>query len=223
MTVLWLRKRNRRSTFATFEQALRAAEKIIYDAERRRPRRPVPIPHFPPAPARCRMSALRGGWMAAPVCRAESEPDRRSIDADRIGCWTQPYSVARALITASHRPRASGRNNAHAEDITDRPRTARTRACNGSVQRQEFQDSVRRPRAPTSSNGDRPAGRRGAVRTREPRRGNARRLLHGRVLLKAGEVSWNGSVGDLLTVPDELHSLDAVEDSVILLTVVKIR
>ena len=48
-------------------------------------------------------------------------------------------------------------------------------------------------------------------------------VLHGRVLLRAGEVSWNGSVGDLLTVPDELHSLDAVEDSVILLTVVKIR
>jgi hypothetical protein len=48
VTVLWLRKRNKRSTFATFEQALRAAEKIIYDAERRRPVRPVPIPHFPP-------------------------------------------------------------------------------------------------------------------------------------------------------------------------------
>ncbi len=48
VTVLWLRKRNKRSTFATFEQALRAAEKIIYDAERRRPMRPVPIPHFPP-------------------------------------------------------------------------------------------------------------------------------------------------------------------------------
>jgi len=48
VTVIWLRKRNRRSTFATFEQALRAAEKIIYDAEHRRPGRPVPIPHFPP-------------------------------------------------------------------------------------------------------------------------------------------------------------------------------
>ena len=48
VTVLWLRKRNKRSTFATFEQALRAAEKIVYDAERMRPGRPVPIPHFPP-------------------------------------------------------------------------------------------------------------------------------------------------------------------------------
>jgi hypothetical protein len=48
VTVLWLRLRNERSTFATFEQALRAAGKIIYDAERRRPVRPVPIPHFPP-------------------------------------------------------------------------------------------------------------------------------------------------------------------------------
>lgn len=48
-------------------------------------------------------------------------------------------------------------------------------------------------------------------------------VLVGRVLLKAGEVSWNGSVGDLMTIPDGLHSLDAIEDSVILLTVVKLR
>jgi quercetin dioxygenase-like cupin family protein len=47
-------------------------------------------------------------------------------------------------------------------------------------------------------------------------------VLVGRVLLRAGEVSWNGSVADLLTIPDGLHSLDAVEDSVILLTVVKL-
>ena len=48
-------------------------------------------------------------------------------------------------------------------------------------------------------------------------------VLTGRVLLRAGEVSWNGSVGDLLTIPDGLHSLEAVEDSVILFTVVKAR
>lgn len=46
-------------------------------------------------------------------------------------------------------------------------------------------------------------------------------VLEGRVLLRSGDVSWNGSPGDLLTIPDGLHSLDAVEDSVILLTVVK--
>jgi quercetin dioxygenase-like cupin family protein len=46
-------------------------------------------------------------------------------------------------------------------------------------------------------------------------------VLVGRVLLKAGEVSWNGSVGDILTIPDGLHSLDAIEDSAVLLTVVK--
>ena len=39
-------------------------------------------------------------------------------------------------------------------------------------------------------------------------------VLQGRVLLRAGEVPWNGSVGDLMTVPDGIHSLDAVEDSV---------
>lgn len=46
-------------------------------------------------------------------------------------------------------------------------------------------------------------------------------VLQGRVLLRAGEVSWNGSAGDLLTIPDGPHSLDAVEDSAVLLTVVK--
>lgn len=46
-------------------------------------------------------------------------------------------------------------------------------------------------------------------------------VISGRVLLRSGEVSWNGSAGDLLTVPDGMHSLDIVEDSVILLTVVK--
>ncbi|MFG6444810.1 cupin domain-containing protein [Microbacterium sp. P07] len=46
-------------------------------------------------------------------------------------------------------------------------------------------------------------------------------VLTGRVTLTAGEVFWNGSPGDLLTIPDERHALDAIEDSVILLTVVK--
>lgn len=48
-------------------------------------------------------------------------------------------------------------------------------------------------------------------------------VLEGRVLLKTTEASWNGSPGDLLTVPIGLHSLDAIEDSVVLLTVVKGR
>ena len=46
-------------------------------------------------------------------------------------------------------------------------------------------------------------------------------VLVGRVLLRAGEATWNGSPGDLLIVPDRKLSLDSVEDSVILLTVVK--
>ncbi|MEA9985962.1 cupin domain-containing protein [Subtercola sp. RTI3] len=44
-------------------------------------------------------------------------------------------------------------------------------------------------------------------------------VLVGRVLLRAGSVEWNGSPGDLLIVPDARHALDAVEDSVIVLTV----
>ena len=48
-------------------------------------------------------------------------------------------------------------------------------------------------------------------------------VLSGRVTMRSGEVSWNGSAGDLLIVPDGMHSVDAVEDSAILLTVVKKR
>lgn len=44
-------------------------------------------------------------------------------------------------------------------------------------------------------------------------------VLHGRVTLVAGETKWNGSPGDLMTIPDSRHSLDAVEDSAVLLTV----
>jgi quercetin dioxygenase-like cupin family protein len=46
-------------------------------------------------------------------------------------------------------------------------------------------------------------------------------VLHGRVTLVAGENRWNGSPGDLMFIPDSRHALDALEDSVVLLTVAK--
>lgn len=46
-------------------------------------------------------------------------------------------------------------------------------------------------------------------------------VLHGHVTLVAAGSSSDGSVGDLLTVPDERHALKANADSVILLTVGK--
>lgn len=46
-------------------------------------------------------------------------------------------------------------------------------------------------------------------------------VLRGRITLVAGEDRWNGSPGDLLFVPDRRHAVEAVEDSVVLLTVGK--
>jgi quercetin dioxygenase-like cupin family protein len=48
-------------------------------------------------------------------------------------------------------------------------------------------------------------------------------VLHGRVRLSAGDVNWEGSAGDLLIVPTARHTLEALEDSAILLTVAKHR
>jgi len=46
-------------------------------------------------------------------------------------------------------------------------------------------------------------------------------VLGGRVVLTAGEVSWEGSAGDHLVVPVARHSVSALEDSTLLLTVAK--
>lgn len=44
-------------------------------------------------------------------------------------------------------------------------------------------------------------------------------MLRGRVRLLAGADAWEGSEGDHLTVPAARHSLEALEDAVVLLTV----
>jgi quercetin dioxygenase-like cupin family protein len=46
-------------------------------------------------------------------------------------------------------------------------------------------------------------------------------VLHGRVRMDAGQDSWGGSPGDLLVVPDARHTLTAIVDSAVLLTVAK--
>ncbi|MEP7179847.1 MAG: cupin domain-containing protein [Pseudonocardiales bacterium] len=46
-------------------------------------------------------------------------------------------------------------------------------------------------------------------------------VLRGRVRLTSPDASWEGSSGDHLTIPPVRHGLHAVDDSVVLLTVVK--
>jgi quercetin dioxygenase-like cupin family protein len=47
-------------------------------------------------------------------------------------------------------------------------------------------------------------------------------VLTGRVRLSAGQHSWEGRPGDLQVVPGSSHSLQALEDSAVLLTVAKL-
>jgi quercetin dioxygenase-like cupin family protein len=46
-------------------------------------------------------------------------------------------------------------------------------------------------------------------------------VLHGRVSLIEGSVSWEGSAGDLIIVPEKVHRLRALDDCVVLLTIAK--
>jgi quercetin dioxygenase-like cupin family protein len=46
-------------------------------------------------------------------------------------------------------------------------------------------------------------------------------VLHGKVTLVAADNEWSGSAGDLIIVPDSAHSLEAIEDAAVLLTVAK--
>jgi len=46
-------------------------------------------------------------------------------------------------------------------------------------------------------------------------------VLQGHIQLTSPDASWDGSPGDHLTIPPTRHALNALEDSVVLLTVAK--
>lgn len=48
-------------------------------------------------------------------------------------------------------------------------------------------------------------------------------VVYGRVRVTSNETSWNCREGDLLTIPEARHSLHALQDAVVLLTVGKDR
>ncbi len=47
-------------------------------------------------------------------------------------------------------------------------------------------------------------------------------VLKGHVRISAGDDSWDGKAGDYVVIPPQRHSLQAVDDSVVMLTVFKI-
>lgn len=46
-------------------------------------------------------------------------------------------------------------------------------------------------------------------------------VLRGRIRLTSGDTTWEGRSGDLITLPPTRHSLRAIDDTAVLLTVVK--
>lgn len=48
-------------------------------------------------------------------------------------------------------------------------------------------------------------------------------VISGRIIMRSADNSWHGWDGDYLIVPNAAHTVEADEDSVILLTVVKIH
>lgn len=47
-------------------------------------------------------------------------------------------------------------------------------------------------------------------------------VLRGRVRLRSGDDAWEAMSGDLLAVPQARHSVEAIEDAAIVLTVAKV-
>lgn len=46
-------------------------------------------------------------------------------------------------------------------------------------------------------------------------------VLRGHVTITCGDATWTGTAGDFVVIPDERHDLHAVEDSVVIISLVR--
>ena len=93
-------------------------------------------------------------------------------------------------------------------------------AASASSSGRAARNRLRRSRARTPPDRDRTGGRQALAEHENPGEATVH-VLHGRVRLVAGAQSWEGRKGDLLIVPLAAHSLEADENSAVLLTVAK--
>ncbi|PRX11996.1 hypothetical protein CLV67_13020 [Actinoplanes italicus] len=146
--------------------------------------------------------------------RAGRRPPSRRPAPHRPG-WEGPPPTADRPTPPSVKGLASD-----AEDVARRPRRAAPRRRPHPTSRPQRAHRPRWPRRDPAPVPHRPGPRTESRRPREPGEATLQ-VLRGRVRLSAGDDSADASSGELLVIPDAPRRLDALQGSVILLTVAK--